>query len=199
MPLLILNLSCENVKYPARKHFEKTNTYILLQNCFIRISPYSSEQIARLKHISLCWSKLHLLRSPTSAQYILENQLHLIYLNCYIDVYQFNLTNFFQLRRKDLAWHKTHQCPLWTYFFPQHSHIFVHPMPSCINPVNYPEFPCEQTLHYLLCAAMIVWSRIYCALAYCLLFFCLPVCLYAHCYHVSFCFLFVIHHSIIHN
>ena len=26
MPLLILNLSCENVKYPARKHFEKTNT-----------------------------------------------------------------------------------------------------------------------------------------------------------------------------
>ena len=25
MPLLILNLSCENVKYPARKHFEKTN------------------------------------------------------------------------------------------------------------------------------------------------------------------------------
>ena len=26
MPLLTLNLSCENVKYPARKHFEKTNT-----------------------------------------------------------------------------------------------------------------------------------------------------------------------------
>ena len=26
MPLLSLNLSCENVKYPARKHFEKTNT-----------------------------------------------------------------------------------------------------------------------------------------------------------------------------
>ena len=25
MPLLTLNLSCENVKYPARKHFEKTN------------------------------------------------------------------------------------------------------------------------------------------------------------------------------
>ena len=27
MPLLILNLGCENVKYPARKHFEKTNNY----------------------------------------------------------------------------------------------------------------------------------------------------------------------------
>ena len=26
MPLLTLNLSCENVKYPARKHFEKTNS-----------------------------------------------------------------------------------------------------------------------------------------------------------------------------
>ena len=26
MPLLTLNLSCENVKYPVRKHFEKTNT-----------------------------------------------------------------------------------------------------------------------------------------------------------------------------
>ena len=25
MPLLTLNLSCENVKYPAQKHFEKTN------------------------------------------------------------------------------------------------------------------------------------------------------------------------------
>ena len=25
MPLLTLNLRCENVKYPARKHFEKTN------------------------------------------------------------------------------------------------------------------------------------------------------------------------------
>ena len=25
MPLLTLNLSCENVKYPARKHFEQTN------------------------------------------------------------------------------------------------------------------------------------------------------------------------------
>ena len=25
MRLLTLNLSCENVKYPARKHFEKTN------------------------------------------------------------------------------------------------------------------------------------------------------------------------------
>ena len=25
MPLLTSNLSCENVKYPARKHFEKTN------------------------------------------------------------------------------------------------------------------------------------------------------------------------------
>ena len=29
MPLLILNLSCENVKYPARKHFEKTNINVL--------------------------------------------------------------------------------------------------------------------------------------------------------------------------
>ena len=28
MSLLTLNLSCENVKYPARKHFEKTNTTI---------------------------------------------------------------------------------------------------------------------------------------------------------------------------
>ena len=28
MPLLTLNLSCENVKYPARKPFEKTNTNI---------------------------------------------------------------------------------------------------------------------------------------------------------------------------
>ena len=27
MPLLTLNFSCENVKYPARKHFEKTNTF----------------------------------------------------------------------------------------------------------------------------------------------------------------------------
>ena len=27
MPLLILNLGCENVKYPARKHFEKTNRH----------------------------------------------------------------------------------------------------------------------------------------------------------------------------
>ena len=27
MPLLTLNLNCENVKYPARKHFEKTNIY----------------------------------------------------------------------------------------------------------------------------------------------------------------------------
>ena len=26
MPLLTLNLSCENVKYLARKHFEKTNS-----------------------------------------------------------------------------------------------------------------------------------------------------------------------------
>ena len=26
MRLLTLNLSCENVKYPARKHFEKTNS-----------------------------------------------------------------------------------------------------------------------------------------------------------------------------
>ena len=25
MPLLTLNFSCENVKYPARKHFAKTN------------------------------------------------------------------------------------------------------------------------------------------------------------------------------
>ena len=25
MPLLTLNLSCEDVKHPARKHFEKTN------------------------------------------------------------------------------------------------------------------------------------------------------------------------------
>ena len=25
MPLLILNLSCENVTYPVRKHFKKTN------------------------------------------------------------------------------------------------------------------------------------------------------------------------------
>ena len=28
MPLLTLNLSCENVKYPARKHFEKTNIIV---------------------------------------------------------------------------------------------------------------------------------------------------------------------------
>ena len=28
MPLLTLNFSCENVKYPARKHFAKTNSYI---------------------------------------------------------------------------------------------------------------------------------------------------------------------------
>ena len=28
MPLLTLNLSCENLKYPARKHFEKTNTVV---------------------------------------------------------------------------------------------------------------------------------------------------------------------------
>ena len=27
MPLLTLNLSCENMKYPAREHFEKTNTW----------------------------------------------------------------------------------------------------------------------------------------------------------------------------
>ena len=35
MPLLILNLSCENVKYPARKHFEKTNSlkYIIMHSC----------------------------------------------------------------------------------------------------------------------------------------------------------------------
>ena len=26
MPLLTLNFSCENVKYPARKHFAKTNS-----------------------------------------------------------------------------------------------------------------------------------------------------------------------------
>ena len=31
MPLLSLNLSCENMKYPARKHFEKTNTYTIEQ------------------------------------------------------------------------------------------------------------------------------------------------------------------------
>ena len=34
MPLLILNLSCENVKYPARKHFEMTNNYWSFQNVF---------------------------------------------------------------------------------------------------------------------------------------------------------------------
>ena len=38
MPLLTLNLSCENVKYPARKHFEKTNIKAVLSvyiNSFI--------------------------------------------------------------------------------------------------------------------------------------------------------------------
>ena len=30
MPLLTLNLSCENVKYPARKHFGKANTFFSL-------------------------------------------------------------------------------------------------------------------------------------------------------------------------
>ena len=34
MPLLTLNLSCENVNYPARKHFEKTN--IVLFKMFSR-------------------------------------------------------------------------------------------------------------------------------------------------------------------
>ena len=38
MPLLTLNLSCENVKYPARKHFEKTNTDIGLFKMFSRLS-----------------------------------------------------------------------------------------------------------------------------------------------------------------
>ena len=37
MPLLTLNLSCENVKYPARKHFEKTNKDYT-------ITKYTSEQ-----------------------------------------------------------------------------------------------------------------------------------------------------------
>ena len=31
MPLLTLNLTCENVKYPVRRHFEKTNTSNLRQ------------------------------------------------------------------------------------------------------------------------------------------------------------------------
>ena len=30
MPLFTLNLSCENVKYLARKHFEKTNSVIVI-------------------------------------------------------------------------------------------------------------------------------------------------------------------------
>ena len=32
MPLLTLNLSCENVKYPERKHFEKTNISTYVRN-----------------------------------------------------------------------------------------------------------------------------------------------------------------------
>ena len=36
MRLLTLNLSCENVKYPARKHFEKTNIRMKVA-CFSRL------------------------------------------------------------------------------------------------------------------------------------------------------------------
>ena len=35
MRLLTLNLSCENVYYPARKHFEKTKrTILVFAKCF---------------------------------------------------------------------------------------------------------------------------------------------------------------------
>ena len=48
MPLLTLNLSCENVKYPARKHFEKTNTHcVTVAQSNAQTYPHTNTQLNR--------------------------------------------------------------------------------------------------------------------------------------------------------
>ena len=60
MPLLTLNLSCENVKYPARKHFEKTNNKFPLKfpvlsspPCASLLAVFGSSAWARSRRVGL--------------------------------------------------------------------------------------------------------------------------------------------------
>ena len=66
MPLLTLNVSCENVKYPARKHFEKTNIYLSMQytlRTLLHGFLFICQNIMlwnKIQHITLLYNEIYL-------------------------------------------------------------------------------------------------------------------------------------------